>query len=63
MLCVHLGGCVGDLHWVLMYLTIYRGCDTLMRDTGPTQYLYISADQAAARGFKALPAPTPNNQN
>ncbi len=63
VLCVHLGGCVGDLHWVLMYLTIYRGCNTLMRDTGPTQYLYISADQAAARGFKVLPDPTAPTAN
>lgn len=61
VLCLHIGGCVGDLHWVLMYLTIYRGCDTLMRDTGPTQYLYVSATQAAARGFKVIDIPHPDN--
>lgn len=43
---VHFGGCVGDLHWTLMYLTKFKLCNTLMRDTGPTQWLYIPQSEA-----------------
>ena len=38
---VHLGGCVGDLHWTLLYLTKFKNCETLMRDIGPEQWLYV----------------------
>lgn len=48
---IHLGGCVGDLHWVLLYLTKFRHCDLLMRDTGPQQWLYIREEEAKARGI------------
>lgn len=48
---MHLGGCVGDLHWTLMYLTKFKNCNTLMRDTGPTQWLYIPKSEAEKYGI------------
>lgn len=50
----HLGGCVGDLHWTLMYLTKYKNCNTLMRDTGPEQWLYVPAEEAEKYGLPVL---------
>lgn len=41
LLAVHLGGCSGDLYGALMFLFRFRNGDTLMRDTGPTQYFYV----------------------
>ncbi len=51
ILAIHLGGCVGDLHWILMYLTTYKNCNTLMRDTGPEQWLYIPEAEAEKHGI------------
>ena len=48
---IHLGGCVGDLHWTLMYLTKFKYCNTLMRDTGPKQWLYIPKSEAEKYGI------------
>lgn len=48
---IHLGGCVGDLHWTLLYLTKFKSCNTLMRDTGPTQWLYIPKSEAGQYGI------------
>lgn len=50
---IHAGGCVGDLHWILTYLTKFRRCNTLMRDTGPEQWLYIPEEEAEK--FKITP--------
>ncbi len=54
VLSVHLGGCVGDLHWTLMYLTKFKHCNTLMRDTGPTQWLYIPQSEAEQYGIACI---------
>ncbi len=51
---VHLGGCVGDLHWTLMYLTKFKHCNTLMRDTGPKQWLYIPQSEAEKYGIACI---------
>lgn len=51
---LHLGGCVGDLHWIIMYLTKFRKCDTLMQDTGPEQWLYIPAKDAEKYGIPVI---------
>ncbi len=51
---VHFGGCVGDLHWTLMYLTKFRHCNTLMRDTGPKQWLYIPKSEAEKYGIACI---------
>lgn len=51
---IHLGGCVGDLHWTLMYLTKFRHCNTLMRDTGPEQWLYIPEYEAEKYNIKPI---------
>ncbi len=56
---LHLGGCVGDLHWTLMYLTKFRHCNTLMRDTGPTQWLYIPQSEAEKYGIAVIPLDKP----
>ena len=48
---IHLGGCVGDLHWTLMYLTKFKHCNTLMRDSGPKQWLYIPKSEAEKYGI------------
>ena len=51
---IHAGGCVGDLHWTLMYLTKYKHCNTLMRDTGPAQMLYIPQAEAEKYGIACI---------
>lgn len=51
---LHLGGCVGDLHWTLMYITKFKNCNTLMRDTGPEQWLYIPAADAEKYGIPVI---------
>lgn len=48
---IHLGGCVRDLHWTLLYLTKFKHCNTLMRDTGPKQWLYIPKSEAEEYGI------------
>ena len=40
LLWMHIGGCVGDLHNTLLYLTRFRDPKTLMRDTGPKQTFF-----------------------
>lgn len=37
---LHFGGCVGDLYMFFLYLFKYKDKTTLMRDTGPEQYIY-----------------------
>lgn len=54
VLSIHFGGCVGDLHWILMYITKYRHCNTLMRDTGPIQWLYIPKSEAEKYGVACI---------
>lgn len=56
VLALHLGGCVGDLHWTLLYLTKFRRCNTLMRDTGPEQWLYIPQEEAEQYGIAPVAA-------
>lgn len=51
---IHIGGCVGDLHWALMYLTKFKHCNTLMRDTGPEQWLYIPKSEAEKYGIACI---------
>ncbi len=51
---IHAGGCVGDLHWTLMYLTKFKHCNTLMRDTGPAQMLYIPQVEAEKYGISRI---------
>ncbi len=59
VLALHLGGCVGDLHWSLMYLTKFRHCNTLMRDTGPAQWLYIPQSEAEKYKIACIPLEKP----
>lgn len=40
MLAMHLSGCVGDIYMTYLLLTKYKEPTTLMRDTGPEQWLY-----------------------
>ena len=51
---LHLGGCVGDLHWILTYAVKFRRCNTLMRDTGPEQWLYIPKAEADKYGINRI---------
>ena len=41
ILFAHLGGCVGDIYDIILYLTVFRDPETLMRDTGPKQTFYV----------------------
>ncbi len=36
----HLGGCSGDMYLILLLLTKYKDKKTLIRDTGPEQFIY-----------------------
>lgn len=37
---IHLGGCVGDLYDLMLYMFKFKDKSTLMRDTGPEQTFY-----------------------
>ena len=39
---LHLGGCCGDLYVFYLLLTRFKDKKTLIRDTGPEQFFYIS---------------------
>ncbi len=41
LLGLHLGGCSGDLYMTALLLFRYRATTTLIRDTGPEQFIYI----------------------
>lgn len=38
---LHLSGCVGDIYMMWLLLRRYRDPRTLMRDTGPEQWVYV----------------------
>ena len=37
----HFGGCVGDGYMAILFFTKYRDNETLVRDTGPEQFIYV----------------------
>ena len=41
LLAMHISGCIGDLYVTVLFLTKYKDPATLMRDTGPEQWIYI----------------------
>lgn len=41
LFAVHIGGCIGDLWNVWLYLTRFRDPATLVNDTGPKQSFYL----------------------
>ena len=41
LLALHLSGCIGDLYMLALFLTKYKDPETLMRDTGPEQWIYM----------------------
>ena len=41
LLALHLSGCIGDLYMLMLFLTKYKDPNTLMRDTGPEQWIYM----------------------
>ena len=41
ILGIHLGGCCGDCFLLLLLFTRFKDPRTLVRDTGPEQYIYI----------------------
>ncbi len=38
---LHISGCIGDMYMTYLFLTKYKDPDTLMRDTGPEQWIYV----------------------
>ena len=42
ILGMHLGGCVGDGYMTYLFIFRYKKPDTLIRDKGPEQYIYIT---------------------
>lgn len=55
-LCLHVGGCVGDLYDTGLYLFRFRDKRTLMRDTGPKQTFYVPQDSALGQKLAAQSA-------
>lgn len=45
LLGYHLGGCSGDAYMTLLLLTRFKDKITLMRDTGPEQYIYVPSEK------------------
>ena len=41
ILGLHLGGCSGDIYMTILLLFKYKDKDTLIKDTGPEQYIYV----------------------
>ncbi|MBQ7760485.1 MAG: DUF3267 domain-containing protein [Clostridia bacterium] len=37
---MHIGGCVGDLYMFFLYIFKFKDKETLMKDTGPEQFIY-----------------------
>ena len=37
---LHISGCIGDLYMTALFLTKFKDPATLMRDTGPEQWIY-----------------------
>ena len=42
---LHLGGCAGDGYVTLLFLLKFKDRRTLIRDTGPKQYIYVTEDK------------------
>ena len=40
LLAIHLSGCIGDMYMTWLFLTRFKDPKTLMRDTGPEQWVY-----------------------
>ena len=41
LFAVHISGCAGDMFMTFKFLTKYKDPRTLMRDTGPEQWIYV----------------------
>ncbi len=41
LLGMHLGGCVGDGYMTYLFLRVFKSNTTLVRDTGPEQFVYV----------------------
>ena len=41
LFAMHISGCVGDMFMTFKFLTRYKDPRTLMRDTGPEQWIYV----------------------
>lgn len=44
LFATHISGCVGDMFMTFKFLTKYKDPRTLMRDTGPEQWIYVPDD-------------------
>ena len=44
LFATHISGCVGDMFMTFKFLTKYKDPRTLMRDTGPEQWIYVPED-------------------
>ena len=38
---LHFSGCIGDMYMTVLFLTEFKDPATLMRDTGPEQWIYM----------------------
>ena len=47
---LHLGGCSGDIYIILLMLFRYRNPETLIRDTGPEQTVYVPISDCERKG-------------
>ena len=47
LFAAHISGCVGDLFMTFKFLTKYKDPRTLMRDTGPEQWIYVPKESGA----------------
>ena len=47
---LHLGGCGGDIYIILLMLFRYRNPETLVRDTGPEQTIYVPIADSESEG-------------
>ena len=52
ILGMHLGGCSGDAYVTLLLWTKFKDKRTLIRDTGPVQYIYVPERESAENGIE-----------
>ena len=43
---LHISGCIGDMYMIKLFLSRFKDPRTLMRDTGPAQWVYVPEEAA-----------------
>ncbi len=50
---IHISGCIGDIYVTTLFLKKFRDPCTLMRDSGPAQWVYVPAEEPPVKPGEA----------